>query len=74
MTDKKPNIRDRFVNMIFDNGVSLTLAVAFCVGLYYIMSQQQEFESRLFIQAIENYRQQNKDLLDELLDCLKNGQ
>ena len=71
MEEKKPSMKDRFIDMIFDNGVSLTLAVAFCVSLYYIMSQQQEFESRLFIQALEEQKIFNRDLLDELIDCLK---
>ena len=67
----KESIKDRVVNMILDNGIAITLTVAFCIFLYYVMHQQQEFESQLFIKALEEQKAFNRDLLDELIDCLK---
>ncbi len=64
-------IRDRVLNMILDNGLAVTLAVAFCVFTFYIMKEQQQYESKLFLEALEQRQIRNEKLLDELLECLK---
>ncbi len=71
MEEQNKSIKERIVDMILDNGIAITLTVAFCIFLYYVMHQQQEFESQLFIKALEEQKSYNRDLLDELIDCLK---
>lgn len=65
-------MKEKIINLIVDNGLSITLAVCFCVGIYYIMDKHQTKSTDLFIEAIKESRNQKAELLDELLDCLKN--
>ncbi len=65
-------MKDKIINLIIDNGVSVTLAVAFCFAVYYIMDKHETNTNALFIEAIKEHRKQKEELLDEVLDCLKN--
>jgi|NorSeaMetagenome_1021524.scaffolds.fasta_scaffold18566_2 hypothetical protein len=64
-------MKEKIINLVIDNGLSVTLAVSFCVGIYYIMDKHQSNSNRLFIEAIKHNRLQQDELFDELLDCLK---
>ena len=59
--------KERFLNLIMDNGVSLSLSVAFCFAIYYIVHSQN---IQLML-AIEKLREDKKDLIEELIECYK---
>jgi hypothetical protein len=64
-------VKVRVVNMILDNGVSLVLSVVFAIVIYYILNEQNETETQLFLQALENSKKERQELLKELLECYK---
>ncbi len=66
--------RDRFFNLILDNGVSLALAVAFCFAIYFIIHAQ----NLELIKAINQLREDKKelrldekDLIQDIIECYK---
>jgi hypothetical protein len=64
-------VKVRVVNMILDNGVSLVLSVVFAIVIYYILNEQNETETQLFLKALENSKAERQELLKELLECYK---
>lgn len=69
MRDK--NAKDRFIDMILDNGVALSLAVAFCLAIYYVMDRHNREQFNLFTDYIKSQDQRREQLFKELLECLK---
>ena len=69
MIEKKDNsnLKNRFLNLIMDNGVSLSLAVSFCFVVYYIVHQQNQE----LMKAIYELREDKKELIDILIECYK---
>jgi|10_taG_2_1085330.scaffolds.fasta_scaffold72798_2 hypothetical protein len=67
MKDENPTIKERFFNLIMDNGVSLTLAVAFCIAVYYIVHEQNQ----QLLKAIYDLREDKRELIDHLIECYK---
>ena len=67
MKDESPTIKERFFNLIMDNGVSLTLAVAFCIAVYYIVHEQNQ----QLLKAIYDLREDKRELIDHLIECYK---
>jgi len=69
MEDKDDFIgaKNKFLNLILDNGVSLSITVAFCFALYFILHQHNEMlKSRIY--ELINEKQ---DLVNQLLECYK---
>lgn len=60
-------IKEKFANLIMDNGVSLALAVAFCIAVYYIVHEQ----NKDLLKAIYELREDKRQLIDEIIDCYK---
>ena len=60
-------IREKFANLIMDNGVSLALAVAFCIAVYYIVHEQ----NKELLKAVSELREDKRHLIDEIIDCYK---
>ena len=69
MSDK--SAKDRFVDMILDNGAALSLAVAFCWCTYFVMDKYNTMIINLFVEAVEEIREERNRLMNELLDCRK---
>lgn len=69
MNDKQKitDIRNKIVNLILDNGVSLTLMVLFCLALYYILHEH----NKLLLKTINELIIDKKELINELLECYK---
>ena len=69
MKDKEQftDVKTRFLNLILDNGVSLSITVAFCFALYYILHQHNELLLKQLYVIIEDKRQ----LTERLLECYK---
>jgi len=67
MKDENQTIKERFFNLIMDNGVSLTLAVAFCIAVYYIVHEQNQ----QLLKAIYDLREDKRELIDHLIECYK---
>ena len=67
MKDESPTIKERFFNLIMDNGVSLTLAVAFCIAVYYIVHEQNQ----QLLKAIYDLREDKRELINHLIECYK---
>ena len=69
MSDK--DAKDRFIDMVLENGVALSLAVAFCWCTYFVMDRYNTMIIELFVEAVDEMRAERNRLLDELLDCRK---
>jgi len=67
MKDENTTVKDRFFNLIMDNGISLTLAVAFCIAVYYIVHEQNQ----QLLKAIYDLREDKRELIDHLIECYK---
>jgi hypothetical protein len=61
------DIKTRVVNLILDNGVSLTLMVCFCLALYYILHRHNE----LLLEQIYKLIRDKEELVEQLLECYK---
>ena len=61
------DIKTRVVNLILDNGVSLTLMVAFCLALYYILHEH----NKLLLTQIYKLIEDKAELIERLLECYK---
>ena len=60
-------VKTRFLNLILDNGVSLSITVAFCFALYYILHQHNELLLNQLFKIIED----KAELTERLLECYK---
>ena len=67
--NKEPfnDVKNRFLNLILDNGVSLSITVAFCFALYYILHEHNKLLLEQLYKVIEDKRQ----LTERLLECYK---
>jgi len=70
VSEKSP--KDRFIDMILDNGVALSLAVAFCCAVYVIMDRHNREQFTLFTNYIKQQDERRETVFTELLECLKN--
>ncbi len=61
------DVKDRFLNLILDNGVSLSITVAFCFALYYILHEHNKLITEQLFKIIEDKRV----LTERLLECYK---
>ena len=61
------DVKTRVVNLILDNGVSLTLMVCFCLALYYILHRHNE----LLLEQIYKLIRDKEELVEQLLECYK---
>ena len=61
------DIKTRVVNLILDNGVSLTLMVGFCLALYYILHEH----NKLLLTQIHTLIKDKAELIESLLECYK---
>ena len=59
--------KDRIINMILDNGMSLTLAVATIVAIYMIMHQYNE----ILIETVQEMNRERIEITKQLIDCYK---
>jgi len=67
-------VRDRFLNLVMDNGVSLSLSVAFCFAIYYIVHSQNVELVNAINQLREDKRQLREDereLIQDVIECYK---
>tara|TARA_R110002020_G_scaffold297267_5_gene513046 strand:+ start:1964 stop:2191 length:228 start_codon:yes stop_codon:yes gene_type:complete len=68
------DIKNRFLNLIMDNGVSLSLAVAFCFVVYYIVHQQnQELMAAIYQLRADKkeLRAEERELIQDIIECYK---
>ena len=67
--NKEPfkDVKTRFLNLILENGVSLSITVAFCFALYYILHEHNKLLLEQLYKVIEDKRQ----LTERLLECYK---
>ena len=65
--DEEKNIKVKFINLILENGVSLSLAVSFCIAIYFIVHQQNVD----LLKAVYELREDKKELIDDLIECYK---
>ncbi len=61
------DIKTRFLNMILDNGVSLSITVAFCFAIYYILHEH----NKLLLTQIYKLIDDKALLIERLLECYK---
>ena len=47
------NVKTRFLNLILDHGVSLSITVAFCFALYYILHEHNKLIVEQLFKLIE---------------------
>ena len=59
--------KDRIINMVLDNGVSLTLAVCTVIAIYMIMHQYNQ----ILIETVEQMKLERIEITKELIDCYK---
>ena len=70
MEDNKEQFKDvktRFLNLILDNGVSLSITVAFCFALYYILHEH----NKLLLEQLYKIIEDKRVLTERLLECYK---
>jgi len=70
----KEDIKSRFLNMIMDNGVSLSLTVSFCFVVYYIVHQQNVELMAAIYQLREDkkeLRREERELVQDVIECYK---
>ena len=67
MKQENNTIKERFFHLIMGNGVSLTLAVAFCIAVYFIVHEQNQ----QLLKAIYDLRQDKRELINNLIECYK---
>ncbi len=61
------DIKDRFLNLILDNGVGLSITVAFCFALYYILHEH----NKLLLEQLYKIIEDKRVLTERLLECYK---
>ena len=61
------DIKTRFLNLILDHGVSLSITVAFCFALYYILHEH----NKLIVEQLFKLIEEKKILTNQLLECYK---
>ena len=61
------DIKIRFLNLILDNGVSLSITVGFCFALYFILHDH----NKLLVEQLFKLIQDKKELTEQLLECYK---
>ena len=61
------NVKTRFLNLILDHGVSLSITVAFCFALYYILHEH----NKLIVEQLFKLIEEKKTLTNQLLECYK---
>lgn len=61
------DVKTRFLNMILDNGVSLSITVAFCFALYFILHEH----NKLLLNQLYKILQDKAELTERLLECYK---
>ena len=66
-TAQPSNYKDRIINMVLDNGMSLTLAVATIVAIYMIMHQYNE----ILIETVQEMKRERIEITKQLIDCYK---
>jgi len=66
-TTQLTNYKDRVINMILDNGVSLTLAVCTIVAIYMIMHQYNQ----ILIETVAEMKKERIEITKQLIDCYK---
>ena len=67
--NKEPfkDVKTRFLNLILDNGVSLSITVAFCFALYYILHEH----NKLLLEQLYKVIEEKIQLTERLLECYK---
>ncbi len=67
--NKEPfnDVKTRFLNLILDNGVSLSITVAFCFALYYILHEH----NKLLVEQLHKVIEDKRQLTERLLECYK---
>ena len=67
--NKEPfkDVKNKFLNLILDNGVSLSITVAFCFALYYILHEH----NKLLVEQLFKLIEDKKILTERLLECYK---
>lgn len=66
-TNSFKDTKTKFLNLILDNGVSLSLACSFCFVVYYIVHQH----NIVLMQAISDLRDEKQDLIETIIECYK---
>ena len=66
-TAQLTNYKDRIINMILDNGMSLTLAVCTVVAIYMIMHQYNQ----ILIETVAEMKKERIEITKQLIDCYK---
>jgi hypothetical protein len=61
------SIKTKFAHLIMDNGVSLSLAVAFCFAVYLIVHEQ----NKDLLKAIYELREDKRELIKSVIECYK---
>mgnify|MGYP003126657440 CR=1 FL=1 len=61
------DVKTRFLNLILDNGVSLSITVAFCFALYYILHEH----NKLLVDQLFKLIEDKRVLTERLLECYK---
>jgi hypothetical protein len=64
---REVSYKERLINMILDNGMSLTLAVCTVVAIYMIMHQYNQ----ILIETVEEMKQERIEITKQLIDCYK---
>ena len=65
--EQNKDIKIRFLNLILDNGVSLSITVGFCFALYFILHDH----NKLLVEQLFKLIQDKKELTEQLLECYK---
>ena len=60
-------LKQEFLNLILDNGVSLSITVAFCFALYYILHEH----NKLLVDQLFKLIEDKRVLTERLLECYK---
>ena len=61
------DVKSKFLNLVLDNGVSLSITVGFCFALYFILHEH----NKLLVEQLFKLIQDKKELTQQLLECYK---
>lgn len=61
------DVKSKFLNLVLDNGVSLSITVGFCFALYFILHEH----NKLLVEQLFKLIQEKKELTQQLLECYK---
>ena len=67
MEEEDKGIKVKFFNLILDNGVSLSITVAFCFALYLILHEH----NKLLTSRIYELISEKSALVQQLIECYK---